>query len=45
LPRDNLISFINENKKWSKVLALADEALKRELAAAKALDLGWNPRT
>ena len=30
-----------KHKNWLKVLALADEALKRKLAAAKALDLGW----
>lgn len=32
---------IEKHKNWLKVLALADEALKRKLAAAKALDLGW----
>ncbi len=32
---------IGKHKNWLKVLALADEALKRKLAAAKALDLGW----
>jgi hypothetical protein len=30
-----------KHKNWFRVLAMADEALKRELAAAKALDLGW----
>ena len=32
---------IEKHKNWLKVLALADESLKRKLAAAKALDLGW----
>jgi hypothetical protein len=32
---------IEKHENWLKVLALADEALKRKLAAAKALDLGW----
>ena len=32
---------IEKHKNWLKVLALADEALKRKLAAAKALDIGW----
>ena len=32
---------IERHKNWLKVLALADESLKRKLAAAKALDLGW----
>jgi hypothetical protein len=30
-----------KHKNWLRVLAMADEALKRKLAAAKALDLGW----
>ncbi len=32
---------IEQHKNWLKVLALANESLKRKLAAAKALDLGW----
>ena len=32
---------IEKHKNWLKVLTLADESLKRKLAAAKALDLGW----
>ena len=31
---------IEKHKNWLKVLTLADESLKRKLAAAKALDLG-----
>jgi hypothetical protein len=30
----------DKHKNWLKFLALADDALKRMLAAAKALDLG-----
>jgi DNA invertase Pin-like site-specific DNA recombinase len=34
------VDDIERHKNWLEVLALADEALKRKLAAAKALDLG-----
>ena len=29
------------HENWLKVLSQVDESLKRKLAAAKALDLGW----
>ena len=32
---------IGKHKNWLKVLTMTDEDIKRKLAAAKALDLGW----